>query len=82
MVCFDITGICITVDATITASVGLELARLADLPDDVLKEGRWVAEDLHHLQNRQEEDSRTNKVTIRRRALLRVLCHAPESWCS
>ncbi|TFY64075.1 hypothetical protein EVJ58_g2871 [Rhodofomes roseus] len=51
---------------------GLELARLADLPDDVLDEGRRIAEGLQDLQERQEQGSQTNKVAIRRKALLRV----------
>ena len=58
---------------TLHLSAGLELARLADLPDDVLREGRHIAEGLQDLQERQEQDSRTNKVAIRRKALLRVL---------
>ncbi|KAH9923367.1 muts domain V-domain-containing protein [Fomitopsis serialis] len=52
---------------------GLELARLADLPEDVLDEGRRVALGLQSLQERQQQDSQTNKVAIRRKALLRVL---------
>lgn len=76
-VCFNVANICITVTAATTnPSTGLELARLADLPDDVLKEGRRIAEGLQDLQDRQQQDSRTNKVAIRRKALLRVLCHA------
>ncbi|EPS95138.1 hypothetical protein FOMPIDRAFT_63418 [Fomitopsis schrenkii] len=51
---------------------GLELARLADLPDDVLKEGRRIAEGLQDLHERQQQDSQTNKVAIRRKALLRL----------
>ncbi|KAI0727611.1 muts domain V-domain-containing protein [Fomitopsis betulina] len=51
---------------------GLELARLADLPADVLKEGRRIAEGLQDLHERQQQDSQTNKVAIRRKALLRL----------
>lgn len=51
---------------------GLDLARLADLPNDVLAEGRRVAEALSEMEERQEQDSRSNKVSIRRKALLRV----------
>ena len=52
--------------------LGLDLARLADLPDDVLVEARRVAERLDELEERKKEESKTNKVAIRRKALLRV----------
>ncbi|PCH33162.1 hypothetical protein WOLCODRAFT_93032 [Wolfiporia cocos MD-104 SS10] len=55
-----------------TSHYGLDLARLADLPDDVLAEGRRVAEALSEMEERQEQDSRSNKVSIRRKALLRL----------
>lgn len=61
-------------------SAGLELARLADLPDDVLKEGRRIAEGLQDLHERQQQDSQTNKVAIRRKALLRVFYYALGSY--
>ncbi|KAJ7054753.1 muts domain V-domain-containing protein [Mycena amicta] len=51
---------------------GLELAALADLPKDVLVEGRRVATRLAALHARQEENSESNKVAIRRKALLRL----------
>ncbi|CCM03700.1 uncharacterized protein FIBRA_05846 [Fibroporia radiculosa] len=51
---------------------GLELARLADLPEDVLVEGRRIAENLTALHAKEEQESRTNKVAIRRKALLRL----------
>ncbi|KAL4244476.1 DNA mismatch repair MutS family protein [Abortiporus biennis] len=51
---------------------GLDLATLADLPDDVLTEGRRVAEKLTELETQKEEDSKTNKIAIRRKALLRL----------
>ena len=51
---------------------GLELARLADLPPDVLIEGRRVAASLADLEKRDEERSQTSKIAIRRKALLRV----------
>lgn len=58
---------------------GLELARLADLPEDVLVEGREVAEKLAALHTRQEKESESGKISARRRVLLRVrtqLCQA------
>ncbi|KZT68826.1 hypothetical protein DAEQUDRAFT_751159 [Daedalea quercina L-15889] len=59
---------------------GLELARLADLPDDVVEEGRRIAEGLQDLQERQQQDSRTNKVAIRRRALLRLRAQLTQAF--
>ncbi|KAJ7153512.1 muts domain V-domain-containing protein [Mycena crocata] len=51
---------------------GLELARLADLPNDVLVEGKRVAKNLAALHARHEEDSESSKIAIRRKALLRL----------
>ncbi|TFK57730.1 hypothetical protein OE88DRAFT_1671924 [Heliocybe sulcata] len=51
---------------------GLETARLADLPQDVMDEGRRVANHLSALEARREEQSQTSKVAIRRKALLRL----------
>ncbi|CAL1696962.1 unnamed protein product [Somion occarium] len=51
---------------------GLDLARLADLPQDALVESRRVADKLSELEARQHEESRTTKVAIRRKALLRL----------
>ncbi|KAJ7701550.1 muts domain V-domain-containing protein [Mycena rosella] len=51
---------------------GLELARLADLPNDVLAEGKRVAESLAALHARHEEDSESSKIAMRRKALLRL----------
>ena len=51
---------------------GLELAKLADLPPDVLIEGHRVAATLTDSEKRDEERSQTNKIAIRRKALLRV----------
>ncbi|KAF9523645.1 muts domain V-domain-containing protein [Crepidotus variabilis] len=58
---------------------GIELARLADLPPDVLSEGKRVAENLAALQTQQEVSSETHKTAIRRKALLKLqtqLTHA------
>ncbi|KAF7326661.1 MutS 4 [Mycena venus] len=51
---------------------GLELARLADLPQDVLTEGKRVAKNLAALHARHEENSESSKIAIRRKALLRL----------
>jgi DNA mismatch repair protein MSH4 len=51
---------------------GLELARLADLPVDVLREGQRVAETLDALQKRQEEESEGSQIAMRRKVLLRL----------
>lgn len=54
----------------------MELARLADLPTDVLTEGKRIAEQLTSIQTRHEESSEGHKISIRRKALLRVLTYA------
>lgn len=51
---------------------GLDLARLADLPDDVLVEARRVSEKLTELEERKVAESQSNKISLRRKALLRV----------
>ncbi|KAF8641530.1 hypothetical protein AX16_009908 [Volvariella volvacea WC 439] len=51
---------------------GLDLARLADLPKDVLIEGKRVAELLTKLQTKDEAQSESNKIAMRRKALLRL----------
>ncbi|KAJ6630078.1 muts domain V-domain-containing protein [Mycena sp. CBHHK59/15] len=51
---------------------GLELARLADLPGDVLMEAKRVAKNLAALHARHEEDSESSKIAMRRKALLRL----------
>jgi len=53
--------------------LGLELARLADLPTDVLTEATRVAEKLSALQAKAEEESASSKIALRRKALLRVI---------
>ena len=60
-------------------SVGVELARLADLPPDVLVEGKRVAEKLHALQTQQEGASESAKTAVKRKALLRVI-DLPLGW--
>ncbi|KAK7055436.1 muts 4 [Favolaschia claudopus] len=51
---------------------GLELALLADLPQDVLVEGKRVAKRLAALHARNEEKSESSKIAARRKALLRL----------
>ncbi|TEB26336.1 hypothetical protein FA13DRAFT_1692416 [Coprinellus micaceus] len=55
-----------------TFHYGLELARLADLPSDILQEGRRVAEKLAELQKKQEEESEGSQIALRRKVLLRL----------
>lgn len=58
--------------------VGLDLARLADLPAPVVTEARRVAELLTEQEERDMEQSRTSKLAVRRKALLRVISrHLP-----
>ena len=54
------------------SSIGLDLAQLADLPSAVLSEARRVAEVLNDQQERDKEQSRSSKISIRRKAFLRV----------
>jgi len=51
---------------------GLELARLADLPSDVIEEGKRVADALADLHARVEEESQTTIMATRRRAVLKL----------
>lgn len=50
----------------------MELAKLADLPDDVLTEARRVSGIITESNLRCEEESRINILTLRRRALLKL----------
>ncbi|KAI0668609.1 muts domain V-domain-containing protein [Trametes maxima] len=51
---------------------GLDLARLADLPAPVITEARRVAEFLSQQEERDQQQSHTSKLAIRRKALLRL----------
>jgi DNA mismatch repair protein MSH4 len=53
-------------------SAGLELARLADLPKDVRDEAARIANKLSARQADRREQGLTNKVVLRRKALVRV----------
>ncbi|KAG6333660.1 hypothetical protein ID866_5430 [Astraeus odoratus] len=54
------------------AHYGLQLAALADLPDDVMEEGKKVAMALSDLHAQQEEQSEAGIIATHRRAVLRV----------
>ena len=53
-------------------TLGLELAKLADLPDDVLKEARRVTTRLSELEDMSKQNSEGIMVALRRKAMLRV----------
>ncbi|KAJ8463218.1 hypothetical protein ONZ51_g10391 [Trametes cubensis] len=55
---------------------GLDLSRLADLPPPVITEARRVAELLAEKEERDQQQSRTSKLAVRRKALLRALDHS------
>lgn len=61
--------------------IGIDLARLADLPSDVLVEGRRVADRLAALQTSHEESSESRMFAVRRKALLRVISFSVTSFC-
>jgi hypothetical protein len=64
--------------------VGLELARLADLPQEVMVHARNIAEKLTYLDKAKHEASKTTKAVARRKAVLRVRlrCHQSEHECT
>ncbi|KAN0101113.1 MutS domain V domain containing protein [Tylopilus felleus] len=51
---------------------GLELARLADLPSDVIEEARRISNALADLHARREKESETSITAMRRRAVLKL----------
>ena len=53
-------------------TLGLELAKLADLPDDVLKEARRVTTRLSELEDISKQNSEGIMVALRRKEMLRV----------
>ncbi|TFK28344.1 hypothetical protein FA15DRAFT_678431 [Coprinopsis marcescibilis] len=59
---------------------GLELARLADLPPDVLEEGRRIAERLHNLQIKHQEESESSRIALRRKVLLRLRTQLKQAY--
>jgi|ERR1700733_12983733 hypothetical protein len=72
MVCFDLFF-----QFSANLQPGLELARLADLPAEVLTEAQRVATSLAETDLHDKEQSQTSKISIRRKALLRV---TPSVW--
>ncbi|KAJ8088884.1 hypothetical protein PM082_014130 [Marasmius tenuissimus] len=59
---------------------GLELARLADLPGDILTEAQRVAERLAELQTRHHGQSESSKIASRRKALLRLRTQLTQAY--
>lgn len=58
--------------SSIFTCLGLELARLADLPDDVLTEAQRVAVRLTELEESRKQSSESIRIATHRKALLRV----------
>jgi DNA mismatch repair protein MSH4 len=52
--------------------LGLQLAKLADLPDDVIIEATKVAHDLAARHSKDEAASQSSKIAERRKALIKV----------
>ncbi|KAG6816214.1 hypothetical protein H0H87_007712 [Tephrocybe sp. NHM501043] len=52
-------------EMNLTDIIGLELARLADLPEDVWIEGKRVADALDALHARHEEESKSSQAATR-----------------
>ncbi|KAG7090616.1 hypothetical protein E1B28_009718, partial [Marasmius oreades] len=59
---------------------GLELATLADLPEDALKEAHRVANHLAELQTRHRGHSESSKIASRRKALLRLRTQLTQAY--
>jgi len=55
-----------------TPHYGLELAKIADLPQDVLDEANRVATYLSDLEAKNREASKSTKAALRRKAMLRL----------
>lgn len=52
--------------------IGLELSKLADLPDDVMSTARKVAETLSNIEAQKQASSKITQVVKRRKAILSV----------
>lgn len=48
------------------------MGRLADLPEDVLIEGRRVAESFAAMEEERRQASKSTKIQVRRKAMLQV----------
>lgn len=57
----------------ISLIAGLELAKLADLPEDVMTESRRIAKKLSNLEAQKQALSKTTQAVARRTAILSVL---------
>ncbi|KAJ3808136.1 muts domain V-domain-containing protein [Lentinula aff. lateritia] len=63
-----------------TTHYGLELARLADLPIDVLTEATRVSKHLTELQTRHQAQSDSSKIAMRRKALLKLRTNLTQAF--
>ncbi|KAJ3930653.1 MAG: muts domain V-domain-containing protein [Lentinula lateritia] len=63
-----------------TTHYGLELARLADLPIDVLTEASRVSKHLTELQTRHQAQSDSSKIAMRRKALLKLRTNLTQAF--
>ncbi|KAJ4477826.1 muts domain V-domain-containing protein [Lentinula edodes] len=63
-----------------TTHYGLELARLADLPNDVLIEASRVSKHLTELQSRHQAQSDSSKIAMRRKALLKLRTNLTQAF--
>jgi len=59
---------------------GLELAKLADLPDDVMVEARRVANNLARIEAEKQASSKTSQVVARRKALLTLRTQLTQAY--
>lgn len=59
---------------------GLKLARLADLPEDVITEATRVADYLAQVEAQNEEESESSRIAKRRKALLRLQTQLTQAY--
>lgn len=59
---------------------GLKLARLADLPEDVITEATRVADYLAQVEAQDEEESESSRIAKRRKALLRLQTQLTQAY--
>lgn len=61
--------------------LGIELASIAALPEDVIGRAQTLCEDMKAFNGRLEKKSKTNKILMRRKVLLEVCAISlPYSW--
>jgi hypothetical protein len=58
-------------------SLGLQLAKLADLPDDVLSEAARVTELMEEKHSAEKASSEAGRIAQRRKVFLRVMITSP-----